>query len=419
MNGTLRSFLVVLGLLALHSPASAQWTRVTDVPASHVFAVHVQGDTIVAGMAVTVQISTDAGASWKPSSLAGQSVSAVVAVLVRNGRLYAGTFGQGVFISDDLGDSWQGFNQGLVGGLFDTQLDLSDLQVRGDSLYAATEGAGVYVRSLAVTDSWHHFGEDFEPNQASNVGALAVGGTRLLAAAGGNGSVFFRDPGDAEWTISWLNNIGLHPGEQARSAAWTGTGWVVGSNFGVSRSVLGEEPWTRSGPGLGPLNHSWFATREGRLFAAFDIPTAAVIETSGDDGATWQEMETLPGVFVYKLVMVGSNLYAARADGLWRRSTAPLSVPGPGESIGLRFALVGAQPAGNSVRFRFDLPRAGNASIEVFDVTGRRAGDRVQGSWSEGTHEVAWSARDIAPGVYLARLTTARAQEVVRLVHSR
>jgi hypothetical protein len=418
---TFRYGLVALGLVAAASPATAQWTRVSDLPASDVFSVGVSGDSIVAGTKTLAYVSTDAGASWQPSSQPGVGVPSIRAVLVRNRRLYAGTSGQGVFISNDLGQTWQGFNEGLVGGIFNSQLDISDLRVRGDSLYAATLGAGVYVRNLAGAGTWSHFGEEFEPNQASNVEALAVGGTRLLAAAGGNGSVFFRDPGDAEWTLSWLDNVGLHPGFQASSAGWTGTGWVVGVSAarGVFRSTLGQEPWTFVNLNIGVMNHTALAIRGHRLFGAFDIVNNAVIEHSGDDGATWQVLDVLPNVFVYKMAMSGTDLYAGRLDGLWRRSTATVSVPGNDERTGLRFALAGPQPVADVVRFSFKLPEAGSASIEIFDVTGRRTAEIVQPSMSAGAHDVSWNARALVPGVYEARLTARGRQEVVRLVRVR
>jgi hypothetical protein len=187
---------------------------------------------------------------------------------MRNGTLYAGTNGLGVFTSGDLGQTWHAFNDGLVGGIVDSQLDVSDLEVLGDSLYAGTFGAGVYVRTLAGVGTWHHFGEEFEPNQASNIRHVAVGGTRLLADAGGNGSVFFRDPGNGDWTISWLDNVGLRPGLEAFSTVWTGTGWVVatGVGRGVFTSAQGHEPWTFVDLGLGLVRSSTVATRGHRGF---------------------------------------------------------------------------------------------------------------------------------------------------------
>jgi hypothetical protein len=417
---SLRFGAVALSLFLITTPASAQWARVSDIPATQLFSVFASGDTISAGADTAVYVSTDAGASWRRSAKPVAGVTSIQATWMRNGRLYAGTFGQGVRVSDDLGATWQAFNQGLVGGFLDSQLDISDLQVRGDSLYAATSGAGVYARNLAGPGTWVHFGDEFEPNQASNLNDLALGGTRLLASAGSNGAVFRRDPGEADWTISNLDNVGIHAGVQAQSAAWTGTGWVVGAVSGVFRSVAGQEPWTLSSPGLGPIIQTSFATLGHQLFAAFDIiPNVAVMEQSSDDGATWQLMESLPGVFVFELAEVGGDLYAARADGLWRRSTATTAVPIGGGRSPLRFALTGPQPFGDQASLRFDMPEAGTASIQVFDLLGRRAADRIERWWSRGPHEVSLDARRLGPGVYAARLTTAGTSEVVRLVHIR
>ena len=77
------------------------------------------------------------------------------------------------------------------------------------------------------------------------------------------------------------------------------------------------------------MNWTAFATQGHHLFAAFDLVNQAVMGQCKDDGATWQLLESLPGAFVYDLAMSGSDLYAARADGLWRRSTGTLSVPEP------------------------------------------------------------------------------------------
>lgn len=412
-----RAFVFAAVLLAAASPASAQWTRVLDVPEADMFSVWAKGDTIAAGSDSIVYVSTNAGATWKTTAKVAAGVISVQGVVVRNGRLYAGTYGQGVFVSQDLGDTWVAFNQGLAGGLFGTHNFLSDLMVDGDHLYAATAGAGVYRRNL-VAGSWAHFGEQFEPNQASNTNGIAAGNSRLLVSAGANGTVFFRDPGDADWTLSWLDNTGILPGLAALSAIWTGGGWVVGSNIGVFTSPLGQEPWSFVDVGLGTIFSAPLAIRGRHVFAAFGTGATTFIEHSDDDGATWDLLDEQSFTFVYKLAVVGDDLYAGRADGLWRRSTANVSVP-PGRTAPLRFAIAGPQPVRDDVRLRFDLPEAGSAAIEVFDVVGRRAGERIAGAWPAGPHEVAWDARGLAPGVYAARLTAGGRQESIRIVHVR
>jgi hypothetical protein len=399
------------------SAYGAEWGFVGAIPAQPLASVWAKGDTILAGGASLAFVSTNTGLSWKTTASPAPGATGIEAIRVRNGRLYAGTFGQGVRISDDLGTSWQAFNEGLVGGFEDSQLKVVDLQFRGDVLYAATSGAGVYARNLAAPGGWQPFGAAFELNQGANVTALAVGGDRLLASAGGNGMVFHRDPGEPEWTVSNLDNVGPHAGIQAGLAEWTGTGWVVGTISGVFCSVAGQEPWTRVNLGLGPVSWTAFATQGGHLFGAFDVPNFAVGAESSDNGATWTDLDVLPGVFVFQMAISGSGLFAARNDGLWRLPiTLVADVPHAG-SAALRFVNSGAHPVHEQARLHFELPEAGTASIQVFDVMGRSTGDRVEQWWSAGPHDVSLDASHLSPGVYNAQLTAGGRHEVLRLVH--
>lgn len=404
-------------LLALASPASAQWTPVAGVASSDIFSLFTKGDTILAGADTAVYVSMDAGTTWIRSAKPVADVTSIQAVHVRNGRLYAGTLGQGVFVSDDRGLTWQPYNEGLVGGLFDSQRHIGDFAVRGDSLYAATLGAGVYVRRLTGVTTWSHFGEEFEPNQASTVNALTLGGTRLLASAGSNGMVFIRDPGAPEWTISFLDNVGLRPGLQAITAAFNGRRWVVGTNRGTFRSSSGQEPWAFTDPGLGSILNAGLTTIGAEYFAAFSIANSVAIQHSGDDGATWQPLDLIPNVFVYRLAASRGVLFAARADGLWRRSNEGLAAPPPVWRPA--FALVGAQPMRDQARFRFTLPRAGRATIEFIDIAGRRAAPPIEGAWPAGPQEMVWDARGLEPGVYQARLRTEDGQAAAKFVRVR
>lgn len=322
-----------------------------------------------------------------------------------------------MFTSDNLGDSWSGFNQGLVGGIFDTQLDIRSLLVLGDSLYAATGGAGVWVRNIAGVGTWSHFGELPGDNTSGTVLDIAASDTRLVACASANGSIYSRDRGGPLWTQGFLDG-GFHAGLEPQAAAWTGHGWVVGANGGLFFSASGQGPWAPAVPEIRPIFLVSFALRGRDLFAQVGTGSGTLIEFSDDDGVTWQEQENQNQVFTYKIAINASELYAGRLDGLWRRPTASVSVP-IAAAGGLRFSIAGSQPVADDVLFRFELPEPGPASIEVFDVAGRQAAGRLQGSWSAGLHEVSWSARDLGPGVYLARLRAGVGQRVVRLIRVR
>jgi hypothetical protein len=406
--------LLACGLCAgVAAPASAQWIRVGALPARDVFSVRSRVDTIVAGVDTAVFVSTNAGATWRRSSRPVAQVTLISAVLMLNHRLYAGTFGQGVFVSDDLGSTWQAFNQGLVGGAFDAQLDISDFEVRGDSLLVGTAGAGVFVRRLSGVDTWHPFGDAFEPNQAANVSDLALGNTRLFASAGVNGQAFVRDPGALDWTVSTFANGPLVPGLAAVSALWTGTRWVAGTNSGVFLSPTGQDSWTRANTVFPVAKQSFLVAQGHALFIGFDANNNFSLSLSLDDGANWSPIETVPSTFMYQLAVQGSTLYAGRSDGLWFRSVGTVSVGGGGTS-GVSFALAGPQPVRDAARFHFELPRAAAISLQVFDVAGRRTADRIEGVFGAGTNEVSLDTRTLAPGVYLARLTVAGANRMTR-----
>lgn len=415
----LPAILPALVLGAAAAPASAQWTRVSEVPIANVYSVWTHGDTITAGSDSTAFVSLDAGATWITTSKLATGVTSVQAVRVHDGLLYGGTFGQGMFVSSDMGATWQAFNQGLVGGFDDVQLYINDLLLRGDTLYASTGGDGPWIRNLAGAGGWSRYGDIFVPSQAGYVEGIGASDTRLVAAAGPNGDVYYRDPGDLDWTLSWLNNVGPMAGLASLCALWTGSSWLVGSNNGAYRSTLGQSPWTYTDFGLHPTYFMSFALHEGIVFTHFANGEGTGIEFSTDDGVTWQVLDAQPLVFTYGIAAIGTTLYAGRVDGLWRRSIATVSAPPAAVPANLHFAIAGRQPVRDEVRFRFELPAAGRLRIDLFDVVGRRVPGGIEASLPAGPHEVRWEAGDLAPGIYLARLSAAGRSEVIRLVRIR
>jgi len=391
---------------------------VPDLPATDLFTVWSNGDTLAAGADTVVYLSTNAGATWSRSARVGPDVQSVNAVLFRDGRMYAGTQPRtGVFVSDDRGATWTNFNQGLAGlGSF----DITELVFLGDSLYAATVGGSAWVRNIH-SGSWSLFGPDtLQAYQAQNMTAIAVGGSRLFALGGFNGTAFYRDPGQQDWTATLFFHDWFAPGLAGLSAIWTGHRWVIGSNIGIHYSDTGHSPWTYVDFNIHPTLFVGFAMYGSDLFASFGAGGGTLIAMSRDDGATWQGVDSLFNVFTYKLARVGSTLYAGRVDGLWRRPIPGLSsAPGNDAPAHLAFAVSGRNPVlGDRVRFAFDLPEPGPIVIDVFDIAGRRVG-AIQETRPAGHGEAVWDTGELSAGVYFARLTAAGRHATARLVHVR
>jgi photosystem II stability/assembly factor-like uncharacterized protein len=400
------------GLLAA-TPARAQWTRAVAVTSNNLYSVFSTGDTVVAGADSVVWVSINAGATWSASAPVGTPPAVMDAVWFGNGRLWAGTSGQGVYTSDDFGATWQPGSDGLAGGLLDSHLWLLSFAARGDSLYAGTGGAGVFVRPLLAPGPWQPTGGELVANQSGSVEDLAVNGNRLLAVGGANGTVH-RNEGGAPWTEMFLNNTGLFPGLEVTAVEWTGSAWLVGTDHGMYRSADGTGAWEFCGLNFSGIVETLIAVGDSRAFVCVNRTGGGVFRWTRDNGVRWNVLETV-AAWPSALALQGQRLWASRFDGLWYRDVSTLDVPPPVPSRGA-FAVRGEHPVrGGEASFAFGLPAAGAARLELFDAGGRRV-RALDRDLPAGNHELKVDVRGLPPGVYHARLTAGERTETLRLV---
>jgi flagellar hook assembly protein FlgD len=76
------------------------------------------------------------------------------------------------------------------------------------------------------------------------------------------------------------------------------------------------------------------------------------------------------------------------------------------------------------VRFVYDVPRAGDVSLRVFDVSGRSVRTLAKGPVEAGSWSATWDGRDesgrrAAAGVYIARLRTQSGARTVKFAYVR
>jgi len=73
-------------------------------------------------------------------------------------------------------------------------------------------------------------------------------------------------------------------------------------------------------------------------------------------------------------------------------------------------------PFNAQTRIAFELARAGEVTLEVFDITGRLVRRLVDGRIAEGTHEISLDARDLPSGVYVYRLAAGEVIEAKKMI---
>jgi hypothetical protein len=103
----------------------------------------------------------------------------------------------------------------------------------------------------------------------------------------------------------------------------------------------------------------------------------------------------------------GSDLSPFTYD--FKCSTTALAGVEEREAAELSFAGAVPNPIREGGQLRFALPRAGTVRLSLYDVSGRRMGELVNGSLSAGSHSVAWDGAGpggdrAGAGVYWARL---------------
>src|SRR5215468_8571021 len=158
-----------------------QWTHTNGPYGGNIAALlSVSGDSLFAGtFGGGVFLSTNNGQSWTAVNN-GLTNHGVRALAVSGGNLFAGTYGGGVYLSTNNGQSWTAVNNGLTN--LPNQAVLA-LAVSGGNLFAGTYGGGVFL-STNNGQSWTAVNNGLT-NQL--VPALAVSGGNLFAGTWGSG----------------------------------------------------------------------------------------------------------------------------------------------------------------------------------------------------------------------------------------
>jgi hypothetical protein len=89
-----------------------------------------------------------------------------------------------------------------------------------------------------------------------------------------------------------------------------------------------------------------------------------------------------------------------------------------GSSMPLEFGLGNAypNPFNGMLRVEFGLPEAGEVSLAVYDLAGRKVAELASGRYGAGVHQAWWDASGAAAGVYVLRLTSGGASQSQKAV---
>jgi hypothetical protein len=257
--------------------------------------------------------------------------------LARNGtRLFVGTAGAGVFLSDDDGATWTASNPGS------TDPNIWAIAVIGTNLFAGTDGGVSLSTDNGLT--WNN-----TSLTGTRVMALAVSGTNLFAGTGAgvslskdNGTTWTKVsaglPAGKYVTALYASGMDLFAGISSGNGAWrstdNGASWTKVDGFpatvnvfsffasgstlfagsdGIYQSTDGGAHWTWRNIGQGNVSQVYaFAEIGANLFAG-TYDRGVIV--SQDNGVSWMEVnEGLPSLEVVALLAIGTNLFEGSYD---------------------------------------------------------------------------------------------------------
>jgi ligand-binding sensor domain-containing protein len=256
--------------------------------------------------------SEDGGKHWVPSNLGLGDKFIVNLMRVNGGSLYAGTIRAGLFRSRDDGRHWISINRGLENTSVESMVALP-----GGVVYAGT-GQGVYV-SRDEGEHWEPFNDGIGAVSVRSIVATKEG--TLYVGTQGRG-IFKRGSQDPQWTqvVRGFDFQGIE--EQVIRALILGRGEMLYAGTlgaGIFRSRDGGVHWERANAGLPNISiRSLNVDGRGILYAG----TGEGVYYSEDDGARWVPLEAgleMTDIQIHSFVSgEQGDLYAGTGGGLFR-----------------------------------------------------------------------------------------------------
>ena len=382
------------------------WVQTPEIPATLVYAIAELNGALYAATDSAIYVSTNGGGAWARTPVQPPSTR-LVTLHPSQAYLYVGTSGEGVFRSADGGGSWQTLSSGLNG----FAKSIVGLAARGDSLYAATNGSGIYVLDLVQPAQWKPFNSGlFQLGAAS----IICSGSTLLACIGAY--LFIHQQGSAEWQEATGEAL---QGRFPMSLHQHGDYLYLGTTGGIFKSDLSARGWQRADIRAQPdQDIQTFASHGSLLFAGLNYHNQHWIWSTADLGATW-DIRSHEFAYLFTLFPANNRMWAGRTDGLWsidmsgwtgiadHREQSP-EAPQLMQNY--------PNPFNATTTIGYYLPARTAVSLKVFDAAGHEVATLVSAELPAGSHSYLWSAAGMASGIYMCRLQAGSLVETKKLI---
>lgn len=413
ING--HSFMIMIALLfVLYGQGFAQWKKTNFPFTVQVNTLAIIDSNIFAGTdGDGIFVSTDNGENWIDRN-AGLQSKVIHKIFIDSTTIFAGT-DSGAYISTNNGLKWNSINSGLSGlGVWSFEASNS-----GDSTILAGTSDGIYF-STDYGKNWEVTGL---PHTSMPVHSMAAHNNYVFAATLAGGVFYSEDNGFGWKDISIINSgtnthiVTLIP---VYSLAIIDTNVIAGAGpkylYYTSYTSIADDPFVQMGAhGNDPI--LCFTMHDSILFAGNSI---GYIFLSDSNGLAWKSLSP-PSVFqpIYSLALNNSYIFAGTGKGVWR-----LQYPETTTNVenfkevpaGFELEQNYPNPFNPSTTIRYSIPEAEHVTLKVYDELGREIKTLVDENKQAGQHEVQFNGSGLASGIYYYRITSGKFSEVKKLI---
>jgi photosystem II stability/assembly factor-like uncharacterized protein len=334
------------------------WDTLGGLPFAGGWSLIYSDPVLVAGsFGSGLYLSEDLGVSWAtPDSGIGSNEN--VHVIIKHGEyLFAGTVaGSGILRSSDNGKKWISVNAGLP------VFSFLSLASNGVDLYVGTAFTGEVYRSTDNGEYWFFAGNGLPPNQ--NVTSLVARDSTVYAGIDSELGVYYSN----DYGSNWINISVPSFYKQVWTVALSDTNLFAGTiGAGVFLTQNNGMSWTQINEGLTNLNiRSLTISDDDYLFA----------------GTTNGFVCTRP---------LSEIITAVRETENKQPSVYTLSQNYP-------------NPFNNSSVLRYSIPNSSQVILKIYNTLGEEIETLVNEEKQAGTYEISWATSGLPSGVYFYRL---------------
>ncbi|MDH3268392.1 MAG: T9SS type A sorting domain-containing protein [Ignavibacteria bacterium] len=408
----MKNYLKVVFSLFLITSTYSQWIEYPLPETVDVWGLANKDSVVFAGTEIGFQQpgyvfrSMDFGVSW--DTLTGLPFAGGWSFAFIDSILVAGSFGWGIYLSSDLGNSWVAPDSGIA-----PDENVHVVLKHKSYVYAATADSGNGIlRSSDNGNSWIEVNTGLP--QFSSFLSLASNGEDIYTTSIEG---VFRSTDDG---MNWFSISNGLPGNAILSLAAQGSkvyagtavyGIFFSSNYGenwinISGSVPNVEIWT-------------LVLVDTNLFVA---TIGSGIYLTQNDGISWTWVsEGLPNLNIRTLLVTNNNyLFAGTTNGFVCKRPLSEMITSVTDKIYLLSDYSLSQnypnPFNPSTKISWQSPVSSWQTLKIYDVLGNEVATLVDEYKPAGNYKVEWDASNYSSGVYFYQLIAGDFVETKKMV---